>query len=137
MSRFADPHATRLVDLGPCECPGAPHKRDEANIRAELSASEVARLIEVINNADKDGASELIAAAIVDWNLLGPNAEPWPPSAESVDALKHATTALIAGALADVVTESVKVPNASGAPSRASSRRSASPSRAKRQTPTT
>ena len=126
MSRFADPTAIRTVDLGPCECPDAPHKRDEANIRAELSASEVARLIEVINNADKDGASALIADAIVDWNLLGPDGEPWPPSAESVDALKHATTALIAAALAEVVTESVKVPNASGAPSRDSSRRSAS-----------
>ena len=137
MSRFADPHATRLVDLGPCECPGAPHKRDEANIRAELSASEVARLIEVINNADKDGASEQIAAAIVGWNLLGPDGEPWPPSAESVDALKHATTAVLAGALADVVTESLKVPNASGAPSQVSSRRSASRRRPTTLAPTT
>ncbi len=124
MSRFADPRAVQEIDLGPCECPGAPHERDIAVIRSDYSDTDAA-LLRASTVDVETGAAEF-AKHIVSWNLLGPNGEPWPPSAESVMALKAPTLTPIAEAIARAVNESNQLPNRSGAPSAASSRGSAS-----------
>lgn len=136
MSRFADLNATTTVDLGPCECPGAPHESDWAKVRAEASAEDVQRFVGV-EGLGSDGAAEAIADFIPEWNLLGPDGKPWPPSMESVRALKVPTLTILSNAIGTAVAESVAVPNASSAPSPGSSRGSASRARAKTRTHTT
>lgn len=127
MSRFADPAAVREVDLGPCECPGAPHSRDWAKVRADLSGSELTILLS-LGGLSQDEAAERIAPFIDSWNLLGPDGSEWPPSPAALFALKGATAQAIGAAIAGVVDEVIgPLPNPSGARSRASSRASASP----------
>lgn len=136
MSRFADVRAVRTVDLGPCECPGAPHDHDEASVRAEFSASETARLAGG-STTDEAAVAAILAEFVTEWNLLGPNGEAWPPSADSLLALKQPTLTAIAEAITAAVLESSGLPNASGAPSAASSRGSASRTPTKTRKPTT
>lgn len=136
MSRFADPAATKTVDLGPCDCPGTPHESDWAKVRAEASAEEAERFLDT-GSLTPETAAEAVAAFIPEWNLLGPDGKPWPPSTEAVRALKYSTVKVIGKAVAETVNDSVLVPNASGAPSRASSRGSASRTSKKTRTPTT
>ena len=125
MSRFADPRATLEVDLGPCECPGAPHDRDVAVIRSQYSEMDAAWLRNSV--ADLDSAAEAWARFIVSWNLLGPNGEDFPASPAAFASLHTATFEQIAMAIGKAARESNTVPNRSGAPSVASPRRSASP----------
>lgn len=130
MSRFADATATRTVPLGPCECPGTPHESDWAKVRKELSGSDIG----IISNAsatDEVAAAGTMAPYVIEWNLLGPNGEPWPPSAESLLALNAATLGAVVGAIQASIAESAGtvLPNASGAPSRNGSRGSASRTR--------
>ena len=134
MSRFADTRALREVDLGPCECPGAPHEHDTASIRAEYSSVETARLASL---QGEDEVAEAFSEYVTAWNLLGPNGEPWPPSAESLKALKQPTLTAIAEAFSAAVLESSGLPNPSSAPSPASPRGSASPTRKRTPKPGT
>lgn len=136
MSRFADPTATKTVELGPCDCPGTPHESDWAKVRTEASAEEAERFIDTAN-LDPESAAEAVASFIPEWNLLGPDGQPWPPSTDAIRALKVPTVSILANAIAETVTESVTLPNASGAPSAASSRKSASRTRTPSRTPST
>lgn len=134
MSRFADPRAQRTVDLGPCECPGMPHERDEVTVRSELSGSEIGALAQT-STGDEAAVATALAPLILGWNLLGPNGEPWPPSADALRALKAPTLTAIVAGIETSIEESVRLPNGSGAPSAASSRGSASRPRTRRLTP--
>ena len=125
MSRFADPRATRTVDLGPCECPGTPHERDEALIRSELSGSEIARIVSA-SQTDESEASAAFAPYVLSWNLLDPDGQPTEPSADLLTQLMATTLQSLVTAISEVVTASVQVPNRSSGPSRASSRGTAS-----------
>ena len=137
MSRFADPTATRTVDLGECLCPGSPHDSDWAKVRGEASASDVRKFAEM-EEFDADGnVAEALAEFIPEWNLLGPNGEAWPPSRDSLMALKLPTVRLIVTELGKVIRESSELPNASGAPSAASTRGSASRAQRRNRKPTT
>ena len=137
MSRFADPTATELVDFGECLCPGAPHESDWAKLRGELTPAEIRTCVRLASLDDDSEVAAGLVTFVVEWNLLGPNGEPWPPSADSIGALKVPTLSALINGLSIVVDRSSSVPNPSGAPSQESSRESASPSRRKRRTPTT
>lgn len=127
MSRFADPAAVREVDLGACECPGTPHSRDWAKVRADLSGSELNILLN-LGGLSQDEAAERIAPFIDSWNLLGPTGDDWPPSPAALYALKGPTAQAIGAAIAAVVDEVIgPLPKPTGARSRDSSRASASP----------
>lgn len=117
MSRFADARATRTVDLGPCECPGAPHENDWAKVRADLAATDIA-LLSATNSYTIAGVA---AEFVVEWNLLGPNGEPWDPNGEALTALKTPTLTLIVSALTDAIKAATPLPNTSGVPSAKSS----------------
>lgn len=131
MSRFADTSATRTVDLGPCGCDGTPHESDWAKVRAELATPEIADL----EAADRSTIAAEVSRFVVEWNLLGPDGQPWPPSPESLYALKPPTLAPIVAALGESMGASAILPNASGARSASSSRASASRTRATRAKP--
>lgn len=134
MSRFADVTATRRVDLGACLCPGTPHDGDYALVRAELSTPEIAKMATA---ADPEAIADVLAAFIVEWNLLGPDGTLWPATGENILRLKPPTLSSIVEAHGDVAAESSTVPNASGAPSPASPRESASRTRRQTRTPGT
>lgn len=125
MSRFADPAAYRTVDLGNCLCPGSPHPSDFAKIRSEGSYTDLRRFFTAQAGGDEGIAVE-VAEWVTEWNLLGPNGEPWPPSAESLLALKVGTLTPLVEAIGEVIEASADIPKASGEPSPASSRGSTS-----------
>lgn len=124
MSRFADQSAVRKVDLGPCECKDTPHSSDWAEVRTDLSDSELAILFDLPQ--DQDAAAAAIAPFVPRWNLTGPDGEEWPPSPAALFLLKRDTMKAIGTALAEVMKENANLPNPSGAPSPASPRGSAS-----------
>jgi hypothetical protein len=148
MSRFADPHATTVIPIGPCDCPGKPHEQDEAVARTEIGASAKAR----VGRAEIEGAvqhdplaahRQLVLETVVSWNLLwlAPAADdgaervtvPVPITPGTVAELDRDTLIGLAEAI-DKYTSESDLPNASGAPSRALRRGSAS--RIRTKTPT-
>src|SRR3954468_1455453 len=108
MSRFADVKATRTADHGPCECPGTPHDNDWAKVRAEYSGSDTSRISDA-STEDELEAAEILVAYVTEWNLLGPDGEEWPPSAESLVALKGPTLGAIMAEISAGITESLAV----------------------------
>jgi hypothetical protein len=148
MSRFADAYSTTTIPLGPCDCPGTPHERDEAVARTELGASAKAR----VGRAEIEGAvqhdplaahRQLVLETVISWNLLwlapatDDGAErvavPVPITPATVAELDRDTLVPLAEAI-DKFTADGSPPNASGAPSPASPRGSAS--RIRTKTPT-
>jgi len=117
--RFADPSATRRVDLG---------EGDYALVRDELSGPEIDRFV----GSRDDEAAGVLANYIVEWNLTGKDGEVVPIDGESVFLLKAPTLAPIVDAISAVIGESAAVPNAPGARSPGTSRASASRTRTTR-----
>ena len=133
MSRFADPRATRTVQLGPCECPGTPHDEDWAKVRSDLSATDLAVLLR-LDGMEQDEAVEALLPYIPEWNLLGDDGEVAPIDLASVSGLKRQTSALIGDTVAEVIKENLGLPNSPAAPSPASPRGSGSRTPTKRRT---
>lgn len=145
MSRFADIASLARASLGACQCPGTPHDEDFAMYRTQLGASALAR----IGRAELEGAvqhdplaahRQLVVESVVSWNLL------WlDPNGDPEDADRKVVAVLINDSTVELLDESITPlaaeidaaisggpsPNASGAPSRASSRGSASRTRTK------
>lgn len=140
MSRFADPRATATVDLGPCGCPGSPHDRDEAVLRWQLGASALAR----IGRAELGGAVErdpmaayrqTVLETVVSWNLLwldpideepDRKAVPVPIIPSVIAEMDVDTLRTIAEKADELIQSRGALPNASGGPSPASPRGTAS-----------
>lgn len=134
MSRFADPTATASIDLGACQCPGTPHEADEAVVRWQISGSALAR----IGRAQLDSAvrgdplaayRQTVLETVVSWNLLTEKGDPAPIVESTVGELDVDTLRTIAEQADALITGKGELPNASGAPSPASPRGSASPTR--------
>lgn len=136
MSRFADPRATRTVDLGACECPDTPHSSDWVKVRSDLSDPECAILLRIDRMSDEEQAEALVPF-IAEWNLLGLDGEPAAIDAGALFALKGPTLKAIGTTLGEVLRENLGLPNPQGAPSRGSSRGSASRTRTPSRTPGT
>lgn len=142
MTRFADPTRTSTVVLGPCQCPGTPHEQDEALVRWDIGASAKAR----IGRAEIEGAvrldpfasyRQLIEETLVSWNLLVPapadskdkTPVPAPITPRVISELDEDTLKRLAEQTDELLTNEGELPNDSSAPSPASSRESASPTR--------
>lgn len=143
VSRFAGTTTVEYVFPDGCSCPGTPHEQDTAVVRTQLGASALAR----VGRAEIEGAvrldplaahRQLVLESVERWNLLreveGENGEPLvvpaPVNEATIELLDESLVPL-----ADFIDQHTRgaPPNASGAPSRASSRGSASP--APRRTP--
>lgn len=138
MSRFADPAATRELDLGPCQCPGTPHDRDNVTYRYEFGDGE----LESIGSAgvDPDGGpydygkanDRMLALAVVSWNLVTgqtlPDGRPVPVAINSrtMSLLDHETRDAISIAV-DRAKREAEIPKPPTAPSQDSSQESGSP----------
>lgn len=152
MTRFADPAATRLVEIpGGCQCPGTPHEKDEAVFRYQIGASALAR----IGRAELQGAVALdpmaayrqtVLETVESWNLvwLDPGSRngsrrsvPVPITPTNVAEMDVDTLKFLAETADGLIANEGSLPNESGAPSAASSRESASPHRKRSRKPTT
>ena len=133
MSRFADPTSTDVISLGACECPGTPHEADEAVVRYELGASALVRVgaaeLSAARGDPYAGWRQLVIEATVSWNLLDADGAEAPLTLASVAELNHETLTTLAKGIDDLIQAQGALPNASGAPSPASPRGSASPTR--------
>jgi hypothetical protein len=150
LSRFADLDATDEVDLGPCQCPGAPHERDSATFRTQWGDGERKSIFyagaQIRLSADGDletapgydpeiANNELLARGVVSWTLTDREGEPVPITRRNLSALDEPTRLALLTALqnADKLFRSGALPNASGARSRGSPRASASRTRTPRR----
>lgn len=62
---------TTRVELGPCECPGSPHKDgDFALVKDRLTFGDVRRVAGLLFSDDLGSTAMMIARAIVSWNLV-------------------------------------------------------------------
>jgi hypothetical protein len=150
VSRFADPTAVAVIDLGACQCPGTPHERDEATVRWQLGASALARigraeLDRAVNHDPYASYRQTVVETLVSWNLLiAPPADsedrrpvPVPITDRAIGELDLATLKALAEGADELIQNKGELPNASGAPSADSSRESASPTRSRTRKPTT
>ena len=144
MSRFADPTATATVSLGPCECPGTPHEKDEAVVRWQLGDSALARVgaAELTASSGDVYASwrQLIVEATVSWNLqtdYNGKVVDVPVAPATVAELDAETMTTLATAIDDLIEHKGTLPNDSGAPSAASPLGSPSPTPSSNPTPGT
>lgn len=146
MSRFADPIKVEVISLGACQCPGTPHEQDEATVRWDLGASALARIgraeLDRVRTRDPMIAwRQLVIEAVASWNLLLPGEDgagvPAPIIPAVVAELDDGTLRALATAIDNLIESRGKLPNASGAPSVASSPGSASPARKQTRKPTT
>jgi hypothetical protein len=121
MSRFANRNATKRFVLGPCACPGTPHTEDYMDIRAELSAADLAAM----------EAVEPIArmrVLVVSWNLIGDDGNVASIDDDYLGRLYLDEFDKL-NAWLDANAKVRALPNGSAAPSRASSQESGSPTR--------
>lgn len=125
---FSDPESTRTVDLGS----GVSFK-----VRFPLSRSDVARATAIEGLTDDAEIAAEIVSFIPEWTFPDHTGEARPVSPANFNALSLAGQTAVINGLAQAVRDSITVPNRSGAPSRDSSRRSASRSQSKHRTPTT
>jgi hypothetical protein len=132
VSRFAEPTRVDTVQLGPCRCPGTPHGEDTALMRSEIGDGELRAATAkggfsdgtgVFNGARSD--DQCIAEFTLSWTLLGNDSQPAPITAAKT------RLALLAQINKASLANRRPLPNGSGAPSRASSRGSASRRRTK------
>jgi hypothetical protein len=144
VSRFVSKDATRPVDLGPCQCPGTPHERDELRIRARLSYLEIA----AVSNGNSPGeVAETFTTGIppfdgkpvlASWNLRDESGDV-ALDADALTSLEAATLTLIVNAVSEVIEASgpalleEQSKNGSGAHSANGSRASASLNRQQRR----
>ena len=123
MSRFVDPKDVKVVDLGPCQCPGAPHARDEATVRGQLGYGDLEQM-QAAGWLAGDGRvfiqataqRALVTRGVVGWNLLGPDGGLMEVNALTVAALDEETVDMLAAAL-DGAQKRRSLPNVSGATS--------------------
>lgn len=133
MSRFANAAAVRTIVIGPCQCPGSPHARDEAVVRTELGVEAIG-IIGVAGWETSGGVAfdavaskrKLLEIGIVRWNLLTDSGQPAEPPAAFIGSLDEETFESLATSL-DGVIKRTPLPNGSGAPSVDGSPESASP----------
>lgn len=128
MSRFADPEDRIEVELGPCECPDTPHRRDTAVIRRQLGYAAMGRIGMAGIAEGRNGAIDptatmrsLLLESVVSWNLLGPDGKAWPPTAASIAELDSATVEHLAGLINEQSRLKALLPNASAGRSRTGS----------------
>ncbi len=127
MSNYADPTATRPVDLGACRCPGTPHTSDSADVAQRFGYGELGR----IRQAGRIGGVEAFKATAVligvrRWSLVLPDGKPRPIDAGQVSMLDERTIDALITTLDEAFAED-PLPNAPGAPSPDGLSESASP----------
>jgi hypothetical protein len=138
VSRFVNKDSTRPVDLGPCQCPGKPHERDEAVVRSRLGYLEIAAISGA--NSAEDVADTFTTddspfdghPVIVSWNLHDENG-PVEATAIALKRLDAETLGPIVEAVNETIEASGQSPNGSGAPSANGSPESASLNRQQRR----
>lgn len=63
--------STTTIELGPCECPGSPHKDgDVAVVKDRLTFGDVRRVAGLLFSDDLSSTAMMIARSIVSWNLV-------------------------------------------------------------------
>lgn len=138
MSRFASAQPTARLDLGPCQCPGAPHESDWVVHRTRLGYGPLGDWSALaVEQGVPRAKRKLLSLAIVDWNFLGADGTAAAIDEAAIDDLDVITAETIYAALDGSVLNTDALPNGSGAPSVATSRASASRPPKTTRTPTT
>jgi hypothetical protein len=144
VSRFADPNAVDTFEVA-CPCPGTPHEQDKITHRTELGAGELESVGQYgwqrgmsaagTSFYDESAAmSMLVQKAVVRWSFTDSDGDAMPVNVRTADLLPESIRSALrerleAASAWDTVATGPPVPNASGAPSRRTSRASASPAR--------
>lgn len=121
MSRFiasVNEPLTRTVSLGPCECPGSPHKEDTAEVYQVLGWDDLFDVGAAAKASLGAGMRTLVTRALASWTLEELNgdgtAHPVPIVEDTVRLLDQATVERITTAANDAYEKArAPLPNAS------------------------
>ena len=123
MSRFIAPvneSLTRTVPLGPCECPGSPHKDgDTAEVYRFLGWDDLLDVGVAANQSAGAGTRVLVTRAIASWTLEELNGDgtnhPVPVTESTVRLLNQASIDAVSVAVNEAYENAkAPLPNVSG-----------------------
>lgn len=127
MSNRADPADVKLVELGPCRCPGLTHANDSAQVVRRLGYGARGAFREAVRRSGLEaGHLVVILHGVKSWTLTMPDGTPRPITPTEVALLDDATVEGLIDGLDEAFDED-PLPNASGALSPDGSSESAIP----------
>jgi hypothetical protein len=76
MSHLVDRNKVKIVDLGPCECPGKPHDTDTVRIRENLSYADMLHIVDASNQGTLEAVWAIFNSRVAGWSLLDEKGKP-------------------------------------------------------------
>lgn len=117
MSRFVDRNKVKVVSLGPCRCPDAPHGEDTVRIREQLSYADQIHLADAANTGMTEALWTLFNLRVAGWTFTDDKGKPVVLSRANWQNLDEETAGAIQDAISEIKSEADELPNASSAPS--------------------
>ena len=112
MSRFVDRNQIEVVDIGECQCPGAPHGNDQVRIRKHLSYADQLHLADASAQSMTEALWSLFNLRVAGWNLTDDKNRPVPLSRASWNNLDEDTARVIQDAINNLKDDQAELPNA-------------------------
>lgn len=111
MSHLVDRNKVKVVELGPCECPGKPHDTDSVRIRETLSYADMLHLADSSAQGTTEALWALFNMRVASWNLVDEKGKSLPLSRAVWQNLSQQTASTIQEAISEIDDESTELPN--------------------------
>jgi hypothetical protein len=102
MSHLVDRNKVKVVELGPCECPGKPHDTDTVRIRESLSYADYLHLNDAASSGAMEGVWALFNMRVAGWSLVDEKGKPLPLSRAVWQNLSTDVASKIQDAIGDI-----------------------------------
>jgi hypothetical protein len=113
MSHLVDRNKVKVVELGPCDCPGKPHETDTVRIRESLSYADHLHLVDANNLGVQEALWALFNMRVAGWNLVDEKGKPLLLSRGNWQNLSSEIASKIQDAISEVQDsdETAELPN--------------------------
>lgn len=111
MTRFVDRDQTETVELGPCQCPNAPHGTDSVRLRKRLSYADQLHLADAAAQSMTEALWTLFNMRVAGWNLTDEKGRPVPMSRANWQNLDEETAKAIQEAINSLGNDETDLPN--------------------------
>ena len=113
MSHLVDRNKVKVIELGPCECPGKPHDTDTVRIRETLSYADHLHLVDANSGGVTEALWALFNMRVAGWSLLDEKGKPLPLSRATWQNLSSEVASKIQDAISEVQDgdETAELPN--------------------------
>ena len=76
MPHLVDRNAVKVVELGPCECPGKPHDTDTIRIRKHISYPDMLHIGDAASMGSVEAVWTVFNIRVGGWNLVDEKGKP-------------------------------------------------------------